>query len=136
MERGNLWYSYRPVNTVAAAWANRYLKHNAPEAGHHRVASCCPFGSRHSHRAGAVDLLNVEFDVSVWTSFIRDLSLAGDYHVAGRNVCLPSYSASTKVTGGLDYGHVVPAFARIIFRCLIVVRAAEGTATTACDASQ
>jgi len=136
MERGNLWYSYRPVHTVAAAWANRYLKHNASEAGHHRVACCCPVGCRHSHPAGAAGLFNVEFDVGNGTSCVHDLSLAGDYHVAGRNVCLPSHSASAKVAGGIDYYHVVPAFARVVFCCLIVVRAAQGNATTACDTSQ
>src|SRR5687767_9603235 len=135
MEMENLWYSYRPVHTVAAARANRYLKHNASKAGHHRVASCCPVGCRHSHPAGAADLLNVEFDVDGRASCVRDLSLAGDYHVAGRNVCLPSHSASAKVAGGIDYYHVVPAFARVVFCCLIVVRA-QGNATTACDTSQ
>ena len=111
-------------------------KQNASEAGHHRVASGCPFGSRPGHRAGPADLLNSELDVDGWTSYIRDLSLAGDNHVASRDVCLPSYSAATKVAGGIDYDHVVSAFARVVFRRLTVVRAAEGNATTAGDSPE
>lgn len=110
--------------------------HNASEAGHHRVAGCGPFGSRHSHRAGPTDLLIVEFDIDCRTSCICDLSLAGAHHVVSRDVCLSSYSASTKVAGGIDYDHVVPAFACIVFRCLTAVRAAEGFATTAGDSEQ
>ena len=113
-----MWYSYRPVHTVAAAWANRNLKHNASEAGHHRVSNWCPFGSRHSHRAGPANVFNVKLNVDGWTGCIRDLSLAGADHVASRYVCLPSYSASTKTAGGIDYDHLVPAFARFIFHRL------------------
>ena len=131
-----MWYSYRPVQTEAAAWANRYLKQNASETGHHRVASCCPFGSRHSHRAGPADLLEVGLDVDGGTGCVRDLSFASAHHLAGGNVCLPSYSASTKVAGGIDDDHVVSAFARVIFHRLTAVCTAEGNATTACDSSQ
>ena len=131
-----MWYSYRPIPTVAAAWANRYLKQNASEAGHHRVDNCCPFGSRHSHRTGSDDLLYVQFPVDCRAGCIRYLSPTGADHITSGNVCLPAHRASTKVAGGIDYDYVVPAFDSTIFRRLIVVRAAEGNATTADDPSQ
>lgn len=118
-----------PCPKVGAAWANRYLKQNASEAGNHRVGSCCPFGSRHSHRAGFADLLNVEFYVDGRTGCIRDLSAAGAYYVACGNVCLPAHSASTKVAGGIDDDHFVSDIDRAIFHRHTIVRAAEGYAT-------
>lgn len=113
-----------------------WSKENASEAGHHRVAGCGPFGSRHSHRAGPAHLLIVEFDIDSRTSCLCDLSLAGAHHVASSDICLPPYSASTKVAGGLNYDYVVPVVARAIFRGLTFVRAAEGNATTAAGSSQ
>ena len=111
-------------------------KQNASEAGYFCVASCCPFGSRPGHRAGPADVFKPELDVDGWTSCVCDLSLAGGHHVASRDVCLPSYSTPAKVAGGIDHDHCVSAFAGVVFRCLTVVRAAEGNATTAGDSSQ
>jgi hypothetical protein len=111
-------------------------KQNASEAGHSCVVNCGPPGRRYSNSSGAVNVFDAKLDVDGRPGYLCDLSPAGDYHVAGRNVCLPSYSASTKVAGSIDHDHVFPAFDSVIFRRLIVVRAAEGNATTADDPSQ
>ena len=116
--------------------AQPLTKQNASEAGHSCVVNCCPPGRRYSNSSRAVNVFDAKLDVDGRTGCLRDLSSAGDYHVVSRNVCLPAYGASTKVAGGIDYDYVVPAFDSTIFRRLIVVRAAEGNATTADDPSQ
>ena len=111
-------------------------KQNASEAGHSCVVNRCPPGRRHSDSSRAVNVFDAKLHVDSRPGCIRDLSPAGNYHVVGRNVCLPSYSAPAKVAGGTDYDYVVPAFDSVIFRRLIVVRAAQGNATTTHDPSQ
>lgn len=131
-----MWYSYRPVQKVGAAWANRYLKQNASKAGNHRVGSCCPFGSRHSYRAGFADLLNVKLDVHRRTGCVRDIPAAGVDYLASGNVCLPTHRTSTKVAGGIDDDYFVSDIDRAIFHRDTIVRAAEGYATATSGSPQ
>ena len=131
-----MWYSYRPVPYGCRGMGQPLTNQNASEAGHSCVDNCCPPGRRHSNGPRAVNVLDAKLDVDGRTGCIRYLSPAGDHHVVSRNVCLPSYSAPTKIAGGIDYNHVVPAFDSVIFRRLIVVRTTEGNATTTGDPSQ